>query len=199
MPSSKSGKRNATHTSKRKGAAGNRSAARAPATDASISAAASSVEQPQPPQPAKQQVAVDASSSASIAGDVLDAIPNVRVGAKLERPSKKKCGFHCGAVCFETPDPVDTGMTSIRWERDPAGALQSSGTGAHDWYCERTWSEVAPTTEHRSRSLFQSELAKDVDKLTLFLAKRASFIGKQKTKTVGRKGAGFAHPASHDC
>jgi hypothetical protein len=105
-----------------------------------------------------------ASGSAAVA---LDGLRNMRV--RNEPGAKKKCNFFCGAVCQQTQDPVDTDRPVIRWAYDLINLSSSSNQGANDWYCERLWVEVAPTTVHRDRSLFQSELAKDRDLLTTFI------------------------------
>ena len=60
---------------------------------------------------------------------------------------RKTCSFLCGAVCFQTPDPVDSSRPSIRWAYDLADVTSSTGEGANDWYCERTWVTVVTHRE----------------------------------------------------
>jgi hypothetical protein len=108
---------------------------------------------------------------------------------------KQRCSFLCGSVCFETPDPIETSRASIRWAYDPPvsvgdppGSVQSLGTGLNDWYCERAWTEIAPSTEHRNRGIYQTELSKDRDKLTVFLDRRQKIVERRKLATPKRRG-----------
>ena len=56
---------------------------------------------------------------------------------------------------------------------------------------ERTWTlDIAQTTEHRNKSMYQAEISKDKDKHNEFLAARMKLIARHKGKHLKPKRSG---------
>ena len=96
----------------------------------------------------------------------------------------------CGAICFETLDPINKKRPSIRWAYDTNETLRSNGQGSNDWYCGQAWAEQAAEAGHRDRGPFQGALARDKDKLTSFLARRQGVIDRTVQRSLKPKRSG---------
>lgn len=91
-----------------------------------------------------------------------------------------------------TRDPLCSERVSIRWAYDVADpSVPGTGSGANDWYCERTWQEMAHMVPGRNRIEYQKVLGKDKTEHTKFMDRRANFIKKQTEKAQATKRRGL--------